>query len=122
MASSVKIVGLEALQARLKKNVTLTDIKKVVQKNGRDLQSKMVKNAGESTFNKGYFTGALKQDIAGSGYKESDGGLTVTVGATKDYGPYLEYGTRFMDKEQFAKPSLDEIEPHFKADLKKLVT
>lgn len=121
MADGIEVKGLDKLMKRLKENVTLDDVRKVVAKNGRELQGVMVKNSGESTFNKGYFTGALKQDVSAQGYKESNQGLTVNVGTTKEYGPYLEYGTRFMEKEQFVKPSLDKQEPKFKADMKKLV-
>ena len=121
MADGIEVKGLDKLMKHLKENVTLDDVRKVVAKNGRELQGVMVKNSGESTFNKGYFTGALKQDVSAQGYKESNQGLTVNVGTTKEYGPYLEYGTRFMEKEQFVKPSLDKQEPKFKADMKKLV-
>ena len=121
MGNGIKVEGLDKLRKQLKKNITLDDVRAVVRHNGRILQGEVVKHSGEKTFNKGYFTGAIKQDVSAHGYKEVDGGLTVHVGTTKEYGPYLEHGTRFMDKEQFIKPSLDIVEPKFKADMKKLV-
>ena len=121
MGDGIKIESLDKLQKALKENATLDDVREIVRRHGRALQGVMTKNAGENTFNKGYFTGTLKQDVAASGYKESDMGMSVSVGTTKEYGPYLEYGTRFMEKEQFVKPSLDAQEPKFKADMKKLV-
>jgi HK97 gp10 family phage protein len=119
--ADIQIIGLKELEQKLKEGVTLNSVKRVVRKNGRELQGEVVKHAGESTFNKGYFTGNLKQNVAAQGYTEKDGGLTVEVGTTVEYGPYLEYGTRFMEKEEYIAPSLKIQEPKFKADLKKLV-
>lgn len=118
--SEIQIDGLKELQAALKKNATMQDAKNVVQKNGKQLLAETVKNAGETTFHKGYFTGNTKQNIAGQGLKIADGGLTATVGATTDYGPYLENGTRFMAAEPFLKGPAKAQAQQFKADMNKL--
>lgn len=118
--AKVKIEGLEKLQKKLKENVSMDDVKTVVKQNTLRLQREAVKNAGENTFNKGYFTGNIKQNIASQGMKISDGGLTGKVGTTAEYGPYLENGTRFMEAEPFIKPSIDTVGPQFKADMNKL--
>ena len=54
--ASIKVVGLDKLEKQLKKNATLNDVKKVVRKNGADLQKEIERNAD---FKKGYQTGAL---------------------------------------------------------------
>ena len=118
--ASVKIIGLEDLEKRLKENATLSDVKKVVKQNTLELQKSIVRNAGEGTFNKGYFTGNLKQDVSANGHQFEDGGLTGNVGSTVDYAPYLEYGTRFMAAEPFIKDPLDDQKKQFFADMKKL--
>lgn len=117
---NVKIIGLDDLEKRLKANATLADVKKVVKQNTLELQKAVVRNAGESTFNKGYFTGNLKQDVSANGFKMEDGGLTGNVGTTVDYGPYLEHGTRFMAAEPFVKKPLEDQKKQFLADMKKL--
>ena len=68
-------------------------------------------------FTKGYATGATKHSI---GLEIKDDGFTAEVGATKEYAPYLEYGTRFMDAQPFAKPAYEEQKEKFKSDMKNL--
>ncbi|MDD3230027.1 MAG: HK97 gp10 family phage protein [Oscillospiraceae bacterium] len=121
MGRGIRVEGIDALAGVLKKNATLDDVRRAVRKNGRELQGVMVKNSGESTFCRGFFTGALKQDVSAQGFKLKDGGLTACVGSTKAYGPYLEFGTRFMAAEPFVKPSLDVQAPIFESDMRKLV-
>lgn len=111
----IKVVGLDKLEKRLKDNITLKDVKKVVQKNGADLQRAIQRNAD---FKKGYQTGTTKRSV---GLNITDGGMTAESGPTTEYSEYLEYGTRFMDKQPFVKPALEDVEPEFKADMKKLV-
>ena len=110
----------EKLEKKLIENVKMEEAKKVVRDNGLTLQGNVVKNAGEATFNKGYFTGNLKQDVAGHGLKLSDGSLTATVGTSVEYGTHLEYGTRFMEAEPFLKDPFEQAKKEFKADIDKL--
>ena len=112
---SVKIEGLDKLEKQLRKNITLNNVKKVVRKNGSDLQIKIQRNAD---FKKGYQTGATHDSIR---LDIIDGGMTAESGPTTDYSPYLEYGTRFMSKQPFVKPALEEQEKKFNADMQKLV-
>ena len=84
------------------------------------MQGNVVKNAGEITFNKGYFTGNLKQDVAGNGFKLSNGGLTAKVGTSVEYGAHLEYGTRYMEAEPFLKDPFELAKKEFKSDIDKL--
>lgn len=110
----VKITGIEKLQVKLKKNVKMDDVKRVIKNNGAQLQNKMVRNAN---FVKGYQTGTTKRSIK---LDVTDFGLTAEVGPTTEYSGYLEYGTRRMEAQPFVKPSLDEQEKQFERDFKKL--
>lgn len=113
--AGIKITGIEKLQKQLKQNKTLDSVKRVVRKNGSDLQKKIQRNA---EFKKGYQTGTTKGSVA---LEISDGGMTAESGPTTEYSPYLEYGTRFMDAQPFVKPALEEQERKFKSDMEKLV-
>ena len=43
--SNVKIVGIERIQKKLKKNVRLDDVKRVVKSNGNEMKQKAKRNA-----------------------------------------------------------------------------
>lgn len=65
--------GLEDLNKKLKKNVKMDTVKKVVNQNGIELTREMVKKA---EFKKGYQTGTTKRSIALS---LENNGLTAVV-------------------------------------------
>jgi len=111
----IKVTGLDKLQKRLKENVTMDDVKRVVSHNGAQLQKRMQDAAD---FTRGYQTGTTKRSI---GLEITQNGFTAEVEPGTDYSPYLEYGTRFMDAQPFVKPSLDEQKAKFKRDMQKLV-
>lgn len=113
--AKLKVTGLDRLAKKLKHNVTLSDVKTAVRKNGADLQRTMQRKAD---FKKGYQTGTTKRSIQLS---ITDNGFTAEVEPTTEYSEYLEYGTRYMEKQPFVRPALDEVEPNFKADMRKLV-
>ena len=119
--AKISFKGLDKLEKKLIENVKMEEVKKVVRDNGLTLQGNVVKNAGEATFNKGYFTGNLKQDVAGNGFKLSNGGLTAKVGTSVEYGAHLEYGTRYMEAEPFLKYPFEQIKTTFKSDIDKLM-
>lgn len=110
----LEIKGLDKLEKSLKKNVTLSDVKKVVRQHGSQLQKQMQANAD---FKKGYQTGTTKRSI---GLEITDGGFTAEVEPTTEYSPYLEYGTRFMDAQPFVKPAYNTQKAKFKRDMNKL--
>ena len=113
---SIKIDGLEEFQRTLKKNVTMDDVKRIVKTNG-DRLIRYMKEQTTHAYVKGYSTG----DTAGSINTEvRDGGLTVAVGATMNYDPYVEYGTRYMSAEPILDPSLERVRPQFLGDLEKI--
>lgn len=111
----LRIEGLEELQAKLRDNVTMGDVKRVVRTNGAKLQDKIQDNAD---FTRGYATGQTKRSVI---LDITDGGFSAETGPTTEYAQYLEHGTRFMEAQPFVKPALDEIAPKFKSDMQKLV-
>jgi HK97 gp10 family phage protein len=123
----IKVTGLEELEKKLKKDKTLTDVKKTVRKNGSELQDKIQRNA-DFRGHWGYVpgkgrafippTGALKGSVR---LEITDGGFTAESGPTKEYGEYVEYGTRFMDAQEFVKPALEAQAREFESDMKELV-
>lgn len=115
MTKGIRIEGLNDLQKKLKKNIKIDDVKRVVKQNGTELDSKIVKNA---EFKKGYQTGTTKRSIALS---LENNGLTAVVEPVTEYSPYLEYGTRFMEAQPFVGLGYTQQKEIFKKDMKKLV-
>lgn len=113
--ASIEVEGLEKLEKKLRKNITLDDVRRVVRVNGSQLQAKIQRNAD---FKKGYQTGTTKRSI---GLELKDGGFTAESGPETEYSPYLEYGTRYMDAQPFIKPAHDEQKEKFKSDMERLV-
>lgn len=107
--------GLDELEKKLKANVTMNDVKRVVKQNGSELQNKM---QAKADFKMGYQTGTTKRSI---GLEIKDGGLTAEVAPETEYAPYLEYGTRFMEAQPFVRPALEDQTAQFKKDMQNLV-
>lgn len=112
---NIKVEGLTELQAKLKDNVRMDDVKRVVKTNGQQMTNKMIKNAD---FKRGYATGQTKRSIT---LEIENGGFDATVGPETEYSPYVEYGTRFMDAQPFVRPAFNEQKEKFKSDLNKLM-
>lgn len=110
----LKIHGIKKLKIDLKDNAQMRLVKEIVKKHGASLHQEMVKNA---VFKKGYSTGATRRSI---NLLNEKGGLTARVKPTTKYSPYVEYGTRFMDKQPFVKPAFQKVKKEFVNDLKKL--
>lgn len=108
---SVKIVGMEKLQKKLKQNVTLNDVKRVVKHNGSKMKTKAQQNAPVDS-------GTLKRSIS---LGITDGGLTTEVKPTAEYAPYVELGTRFMEAQPYLKPAFEVQKKQFEKDMEKLV-
>lgn len=113
--AKIKIEGLKELEKKLKDNVTMDDVKKVVRQNGSEMHQKIINNAD---FTKGYATGTTKRSV---GLDIKDNGFTAEVEPTTEYSPYLEYGTRFMEAQPFVRPGEEEQKAQFKKDMQKLV-
>ena len=113
--AKLTVKGLDKLEKRLKENVTMDDVKKVVRHNGSQMQKKI---QGNADFTRGYATGQTKRSI---GLEIKDNGFTAEVEPTTEYSPYPEYGTRFMDAQPFVRPGYNEQKEKFKRDMQKLV-
>lgn len=109
--AKIKVDGLDKLEKKLKKNVTMTDISRVVRQNGKNLQERAERRAPVDT-------GTLKRSID---LEITDSGLTAVVEPTAEYAPYVEYGTRFMNAQPYLKPAFNEQKQQFKSDMQKLV-
>lgn len=109
--AGVKIIGIEKIQKKLRQNVQMADVKKVVRLNGAEMQTKAQQNAPVDT-------GTLKRSI---GLEITGGGMTAEVEPTADYAPYVELGTRFMEAQPYLGPAFNEQKEKFKKDMKKLV-
>ena len=120
--ASIKFEGVQDLQKKLKKNVQMDDIKKVVKHHGAELQQGIQDNADfRGHYENDVFvpaTGATKRSVT---LEIKDGGMEADAGPTTEYSPYLEYGTRFMDAQPFIKPAFDKQKKKFKKDLDKLM-
>ena len=104
-------MGLEELQARLKENVKLEDVKNVVKYRGAQLQDVAQTICPRDS-------GELARHIT---LEITDGGYTAVVEAHKDYAGYVEYGTRYMEAQPYMKPAYMQESARFKEDLSKLV-
>jgi HK97 gp10 family phage protein len=127
MMPKIKFEGLDSLEKKLKKNITLDDVRRIVRLNGSELHTKMQQKAdfkGHYEWGKGKGkvfkkpTGTTKRSIT---LDIKDGGMTAEVEPQTEYSPYLEYGTRFMEAQSFVRPALDEQAKQFKRDMQKLV-
>lgn len=108
-------VDPELMQA-LNKRKKFAEVKRVVAKNGANLQRETQRNMA-ATYTAGYSTGATMRSTKNT---IKDNGLTAEVKPGTEYFPYLEYGTRFMDMRPTLKPAFDKVSKEFIQDLKNL--
>lgn len=125
--SDIKIEGIERFQKKIKKNVSLNDVKKVVRHYGQRMEKYAKMNTEEF---KGHYewrkgegyvfvepTGNLKRGIISESKRD---GLEWETTSTVDYAGYVEYGTRFMDAQPYLKPAFKDEAENMKHDLKRL--
>ena len=117
MAKTIRIEGLDKLQAGLKGRMNLTEVPPIVKKYGAQLSSDTQDNMRKA-YTHGYSTGRTRRSVKPI---FSDGGMTVSVGPTTDYFPYLEFGTRFMSAMPTLKPAFDVQSQLFINELKRLM-
>lgn len=117
MAKTIRIEGLDKLQAGLKGRMNLTEVPPIVKKYGAQLSSDTQDNM-RNAYTHGYSTGRTRRSVKPI---FSDGGMTVSVGPTTDYFPYLEFGTRFMSAIPTLKPAFDVQSQLFINELKRLM-
>ena len=112
-----KIEGLEELKAGIKGRMDLVPVENLVKKHGAQLSSRTQENM-RAAYVLGYSTGRTRRSVKPI---FSDAGMTVSVGPTTDYFPYLEYGTRFMNAMPTLKPAFDVQSVMFINELKGLM-
>lgn len=107
----MKITGIDALQKKLRENVTLKDVKHIVKSNTSSMNSKMQNLAPVDT-------GNMKRSITS---ELTLGGLTGKSGPHTNYASYVEYGTRFQNAQPFVKPAFNIQKKVFTKDLERLM-
>lgn len=111
MANTISIRGIKDLEAKLKRNATLNDVKKIVKLNGAEMNKAAVRKVPVDS-------GFLKRSII---FQMSDNGFSAGSIAQAHYAPYVEYGTRFMAAQPFMYPSYLAQKNQFLADLRRLM-
>lgn len=121
MSDGFTVIGMEKLQKKLRKNVDLNEVKKIVKTNGAEMQAEAQRNANF----KGHYegkkfvppTGTLRRSI---GLEITDGGMIAEVEPTAEYAPYVEFGTRFMNAQPYLKPAFEKQSKQFRKDMNEL--
>lgn len=114
MSRVIFFEGLDKLDGKLKKNVTLKDVKRVVRQNGSQMQRKIQKAAN---FTRGYSTGATKRSV---NLQIAANGLEASSEPQTEYATYVEWGTRYMTPQPFVRDGFTQQKEKFKSDMKKL--
>ena len=110
-STGVKLEGFEELKARLKKNVKLEDVKRLVHRHGDEMQNTAHYICPRDT-------GTLARSIT---LEMKDGNMTAEVAPHTNYAAYVEYGTRYMNAQPYMRPAFLQESARFKADLAELM-
>lgn len=108
---NVKLVGAEKIVGKLRKNVNLSDVKRVVTTNGAELTRNAMRLAPVDT---GRLAGSINLSL-------EDGGMTSVTRDGVHYGIYNDMGTRFMSGNGFMTSSYNLQAEKFKRDMEMLV-
>lgn len=112
----VTFKGFDGLSKGLKKRLNMDAVKRVVQKNGDQLNKRAKENT-EDAFVKGYSRGDTARSINA---EIRDGGMTAVVEPHTDYAAYVEFGTRKMTAKPYLKPAWEVQKEQFKRDMRRL--
>lgn len=107
----MKLIGIDKLVGKLKKNATLEDVKTVVRVNGAEMQQTAQRKAPVDT-------GFLKRQIM---LRIEQYGTEARVTSESEYAPYQEYGTRYMAGTPHVGPAYRIQSAKFKEDMQRLV-
>lgn len=111
MGNSLKIIGIDKLITKLKKNATLGDVKQVIKMNGSEMQQSAQRFAPVDT-------GSLKRNIR---LNIEQWGMEAKVTSGAEYAGYQEWGTRYMSGTPHIKPAYRIQSAKFKADMQRLI-
>ncbi|RHW46813.1 hypothetical protein DS832_04815 [Bombilactobacillus bombi] len=110
-----KIQGEKELSRKLTKMQDKEGVHLAVKANTYELQQKIMQQTSVA-YARGYSTGATKKTAAA----DMPDKFTGQAGITRNYNPYTEYGTRYMQAEPVVGPAFEKQRPIFISDLKKL--
>ena len=108
---NVKLVGAEKIVGKLRKNVEMSDVKRVVTTNGAELTRNAMRLAPVDT---GRLAGSINLSI-------EDGGMTAVTRDGVNYGVYNDLGTRYRTGTGFMTSSYNLQASKFKRDMEMLV-
>ena len=108
---SFKLVGAEKIVGKLRKNVELSDVKRVVLTNGAEMTRNTQRLAPVDT---GRLAGSINLSI-------EDGGMTAVTRDGVNYGVYNDLGTRYRTGTGFMTSSYNLQASKFKRDMEMLV-
>lgn len=106
---NLKVVGVERVVGKLRKNATMNDIKNVVKSNVSDMTKNAQRLAPVDTGHLKGSTIATIGDLEGS----------TDVGA--HYGGYVNNGTRFMSAQPFLTNAFELQSENFRREMEMLV-
>lgn len=109
--NSLSFNGIGALESKLKRNASMSEVKNIVKSNGVELNANAARKAPVDT-------GFLRRSIV---FEIANFGLSARSVALAEYAPYLEWGTRFMSAQPFMGPAFRRQSKKFKSDLMRLV-
>lgn len=107
---TVAFDGLYELNKKLKENLDMEQVKKVVKNNTDEMAKNAKRLAPVDTKN-------LKDKIE---TEMKSGGMIGVVTSKAPYSGYQEFGTRKMRKWPYMKPSFEKQKVKFKSDLMRL--
>lgn len=111
MSFSLEVKGADGLKQQLRELANLKDIKEAVKTNAAELQTNAKKRVRKDTR---FLARSITIDIANDG-------MSAKVYPTAEYGPYQEWGTRFMSPQPYIRPSYREQIIQFEKDLDRIL-
>lgn len=109
MDMEFKLKGLDKLEKRLKKAQNMEPTKQAVKEAGAKAYFYANRNTPVDTR-------FLQRS---EGLNIIDGGMTAEIYYSAQYGPYVEYGTRYMYGRYFLRRGIQQVKPEFFDKLKK---
>jgi HK97 gp10 family phage protein len=111
MSFSLEIKGADGLKQQLRQLASMDDIKESVKTNAAELQANAKKKVRKDTR---FLARSITIDIANDG-------MSANIYPTAEYGPYQEWGTRFMTPQPYMRPSYREQLIQFEKDLDRIL-
>lgn len=111
MGSSLQVRGVSELKGKLRQNVQMSDVKKVVKNNTIEMTNRAKREAPVET---GHLKNSITMSIEG-------GGLTGKTTSGANYAGYQEYGTRFQSGKPHIRPAYNKQKEQFKKDMDRLM-